>query len=128
MALPGVPIAVDDSREGLGLSAYLLTHMHTDHLKGLHDGWSAGKIYCTPVTRDLLLARFEISPSKVVALVVDQVHVLKVQDPDSCKDVYINVTVLDANHCPGSAMFLLQGIAPPHRPPRSCRTLKTREA
>ena len=109
VALPGLPVSVDDSRESLGLSTYLLTHMHTDHLKGLRDGWKGGTIYCTRITRELLLTRFDISPSRVVSLDVDDVgHVLKAQDPCTGGDIWFNLTVIDANHCPGSAMFLIK--------------------
>ena len=107
--LPCLPVSVDDFRESLGLSAHLLTHVHSSNLTGLRDGWKGGKIYCTKVTRELLLARFDIAPSRVMPLSLNIEHVLPARDPATGKEVLSNLTLIDANHCPGSAMFLFKG-------------------
>ena len=33
---------------------YFLTHMHTDHCKGLGTTWNLGTIYCSETTKILL--------------------------------------------------------------------------
>ena len=56
-------IVVDDfDLQNLHLNAYneaifFLTHAHVDHLRQLHANWMA-PIYCTDVTRALILHRF----------------------------------------------------------------------
>ena len=37
---------------------YFLTHMHSDHYKGLTSHWNAGPLYCSPLTRTLILNEF----------------------------------------------------------------------
>jgi hypothetical protein len=46
---------------------FFLTHFHADHVSGMCDGWEAGPVYCTGVTRALLLAKFRgLDPGIVV--------------------------------------------------------------
>lgn len=47
----------------------------------------------------------QINPELVVVLDVGSSHVLN----DESTGEYISVTLIDANHCPGSVMFLFQG-------------------
>ena len=55
-------IIVDDfsiaRREPNHTYTHILTHIHTDHLKGLSDGWDCGPIYCSRITKQLLLQRY----------------------------------------------------------------------
>ena len=44
-----------------------------------------------------------------VELEVGESKILRVNTPDDAAPVNITVTTLDANHCPGSAMFLFEG-------------------
>ena len=44
---------------------HFLTHIHTgkasimlDHLKGLNNSWNFGPIYCSQITKNLLLSKF----------------------------------------------------------------------
>ncbi|CAL6401664.1 unnamed protein product [Bathycoccus prasinos] len=73
---------------------YFLTHMHQDHLRGLREDTfendNNGRIYCTEITKILLVKRFPRLESKV-------------------KVLEFNVYCLDAGHCPGSAMFVFEG-------------------
>ena len=47
------PINVDDFSKGAAV--YFLSHAHEDHLKGLRDNWNEGPIYCTEITKQLIL-------------------------------------------------------------------------
>ena len=87
-----------------GISLFFLSHMHTDHLHGLHDGWCAGTLFCSPLSRCMLLERFRISNSRVVALDMDMLHHV---GEGTCMP--FTVRLIDANHCPGAVMFLIQG-------------------
>lgn len=77
---------------------YFLTHFHSDHTIGLTKGFSQGRIYCSPITANLLLHDFGVSPS-----VVQQLGLNERQQIDG-----VYVTPLDANHCPGACMFLFE--------------------
>lgn len=84
---------------------FFLTHMHTDHYKGLTPTWNRGSIYCSPETAVLLKDLYpEIS--RIIPLELDVTHwvVLNAHTNEG-----INVTLMDANHCIGSVMILFQG-------------------
>ena len=96
-----------------------------DHTSGLSAQWPY-PIHCTHITACLLRQKFKIKPELIVRisssstppsyypppfpqaeLEVGESRILHV---DTLKErVSISVSVLDANHCPGSAMFLFVG-------------------
>ena len=89
---------------------FFLSHCHTDHIKGLDSQEFKSllqstlvKIYCTQVTASLVMRRskLEYLSSSFIYLEKDESYTLHVT-PDET----INVTILDAYHCPGSVMFL----------------------
>ena len=105
---PGAkPILIDGFQyadENLS-ETYFLSHFHSDHYIGLKKSFSAGIIYCTEVTARLLLQQFKINPKYVCGLKMDQPIKL---------DCGVIVTLMDANHCPGSCIMLFQiGSTPP---------------
>ncbi|KEP63547.1 UNVERIFIED_CONTAM: hypothetical protein HHA_311730 [Hammondia hammondi] len=53
---------------------FLLSHLHTDHISGLHGRWQEGRIFCSPTTRRLLLLRFPSLASRVAALGLHRVY------------------------------------------------------
>lgn len=91
-------IAVDAFCYGAipGVSAYFLTHFHSDHYGGLGKKWSHGPIYCTPATANLCVLKLGVSEEFLRPVPIDSPF--KVEG--------INVRFLDANHCPGSAIIL----------------------
>ena len=85
-----------------------MTHIHTDHLKGLKDDWNLGRIYCSKVTRRLLIDRYPNLKVHTIGLELQEEHLIyldKTQNEES-----ITVTLFDSNHCPGSVMYLFKGI------------------
>ena len=95
---------------------YFLTHMHQDHLRGLREDTfeneSYARIYGTEITKILLVKRFPRLESKVKVLEFDSVEVVEVVSNEKNtkeEDLRFNVYCLDAGHCPGSAMFVLEG-------------------
>lgn len=59
--IPGTNIKVDDFRTA-GIQknefVFLLSHMHTDHLKGLSDTWDHGRIYTSETNARLVADKF----------------------------------------------------------------------
>ncbi|XGW29691.1 hypothetical protein V3C99_009050, partial [Haemonchus contortus] len=85
---------------------HFLTHAHTDHFVNLNKSWKT-PIYCSEVTAKLLpvmMGARAIPPRLLRPLKVGETHVI---EPN------LHVTVLDANHCVGSAMFLFEGASVP---------------
>ncbi|XP_067684128.1 dentin sialophosphoprotein-like [Haliotis asinina] len=104
--IPGTDIAVDFWKIRKGPTSnltFFLTHLHGDHIVGLTSSWSH-PIYCTEVTAHLLEKRHGLQPKYLRPLEVGECHMIT-----SGKMETICVTVIDANHCPGAAMFLFEG-------------------
>jgi DNA cross-link repair 1A protein len=101
--MPGFFIAVDAFRYGAvkGQNAYFLSHFHSDHYIGLTSTWSHGPIYCSKVTANLVRQQLRVDPKWVVGLDFET----KTEVPGT-QGVY--VTMISANHCPGSSLFLFE--------------------
>ncbi|KAF1911634.1 DNA cross-link repair protein pso2/snm1 [Ampelomyces quisqualis] len=101
--MPGFFIAVDAFRYGAvkGQNAYFLSHFHSDHYIGLTSTWSHGPIYCSKVTANLVRQQLRVDPKWVVDLEFE-----KKTDVPGTQGV--SVTMISANHCPGSSLFLFE--------------------
>ncbi|KAL6854783.1 hypothetical protein ACO1O0_005908 [Amphichorda felina] len=103
--------------------ACFLSHIHSDHLAGL-EGLRSPFVYCSAATREILL-RLERYPCRInyakgILEARQQTfkHLHKVLKPlplgaPTCLELQpghqIQVTLFDANHCPGAVMFLIEG-------------------
>lgn len=91
-----------------GTPICLLTHFHADHLAGLLNRLFTGIIYCSEITRKLL----EASPRyRKVLRFVQSVPLntkTRLELPSLIEEV-VYITILEAYHCMGSCMFLLEG-------------------
>lgn len=91
--IPGTPFAVDAFSYGqiAGITGYFLTHFHSDHYKGLSnklfDGTTGLRLYCTPVTGNLVRKELRIRGDVITSLEIGRIYVIK----------GIHVGVLDAN-------------------------------
>lgn len=101
--IPGFSICVDAFRYGAieGCNAYFLSHFHSDHYIGLTASWRHGPIYCSKVTGNLVRQQLKVDPKWVVDLEFEKT--IEVPDTGGAK-----VTLIEANHCPGSALFLFE--------------------
>ncbi|KAK3559452.1 hypothetical protein QTP86_013634, partial [Hemibagrus guttatus] len=79
-----------------GITAYFLTHFHSDHYEGLKKT-STFPIYCNKITGNLVKTKLHVDEQYIHILPMNEERVV-----DGVK-----VILLDANHCPGSAMLLL---------------------
>ncbi|KAG1818539.1 uncharacterized protein BJ212DRAFT_1479545 [Suillus subaureus] len=109
---------------------YLLTHSHTDHILGLSSKSFAARVVCSPDTKEMLL-RHEIYLERAKkdagevatrtfahlkveggALNRDLLHAVPLNTPtefELSSTETVTITLIDANHCPGAAMFLIEG-------------------
>ncbi|KPI44217.1 Protein artemis [Cyphellophora attinorum] len=104
-------------------AACFLSHVHSDHLLGL-ESLKMPFIFCSATTRRLLL-RMEKYPHRINfqkgILESRKQHwkhlkkllrALPLHTPTMIElspKLTINVTLIDANHCPGAVMFLIEG-------------------
>ncbi|TEA14653.1 Protein artemis [Colletotrichum sidae] len=102
--------------------ACFLSHVHSDHLAGL-DSLRSPFVYCSAATREILL-RLERYPCRInyakgilEARVQTYKHLKNLLKPmpldtpttlELAPGKHIQVTLFDANHCPGSVMFLIE--------------------
>jgi DNA cross-link repair 1A protein len=103
--MPGLYICVDAFRYGKveGQNAYFLSHFHSDHYIGLTSSWSHGPIYCSKVTANLVRQQLKVDPKWVVDLEFEK----RVEIPGT-QGVF--VTMIPANHCPGSSLYLFEKV------------------
>ncbi|KAI1428314.1 DRMBL-domain-containing protein [Xylaria sp. FL1777] len=101
--MPGFFICVDAFRYGAveGCNAYFLSHFHSDHYIGLTANWSHGPIYCSKVTGSLIKSQLRTASKYIKELEFEET--LEVPGTEG-----VTVTMLPANHCPGSSLFLFE--------------------
>ena len=101
--LPGMSICVDAFRYGAveGCMAYFLSHFHCDHYIGLTSTWCHGPIYCSRVTANLVKQQLRVDSKWVVPLEWEKETEVPLTGG-------VRVTMISANHCPGSSLFLFE--------------------
>lgn len=101
--MPGFSICVDAFRYGAveGCNAYFLSHFHSDHYIGLTASWRHGPIYCSKPTANLVRQQLRVDPKWLVDLEFEKKY-------DVPETNGVQVTLIEANHCPGSALFLFE--------------------
>lgn len=112
------------------VQAYLLSHVHSDHLHGLENrNFGGAFIYCSQATKSLLLvtqdrqSRIKFARGDSAMRIHKYSHLqnncsakqsLLRAVPLECPTLillgteHISITLFDANHCPGAVMFLVE--------------------
>jgi len=95
----GTNLSVDGFNWGdlPGVKYYLLSHYHLDHYMGLSKKWKH-PVICSSLTKRLLQTMLKV-PETIIKT-IDPGQTMKIGD---CV-----VTALDAHHCPGAIMFVIQ--------------------
>lgn len=104
-------------------AAYFLSHVHSDHLLGL-ESVKMPFVYCSATTRQMLL-KMEKYPHRInyakgilesrkqhyrhLRTVLRALPIQTATDLELGPKSTIRVTLIDANHCPGAVMFLIEG-------------------
>lgn len=103
--MPGFDICVDAFRYGKvkGQQAYFLSHFHSDHYIGMTSRWQHGPVYASKVSCNLMKQQLGVHPEWVRPLEFEK----RTELPE-VPGVY--VTMIPANHCPGSSIFLFEKI------------------
>ncbi|OAL35746.1 hypothetical protein AYO20_04896 [Fonsecaea nubica] len=104
-------------------AAYFLSHVHSDHLLGL-ESVKMPFVYCSATTKRILLNmekyphRINFAKGILEARKQHYRHLKTVLRPlpmntattlELGPKLIVRVTLLDANHCPGAVMFLIEG-------------------
>lgn len=84
---------------------YFLSHFHADHYQGLCKSWSQGQLYCLQITAALVMYKFKLERERITILDIGKKYYLKSN---------FRCTALDANHCPGAAIFLFEQLNDTH--------------
>lgn len=106
--IPHTPIAVDIwSRFSVtNCRLFFLSHAHSDHTVGLTSSWKNHKIYCSEITKNIVVHKLGVRSDLLVGLPVDIPITISMDEYGQEK---LTVTLIDANHCPGAVMFLFEG-------------------
>ena len=93
-----------DQFEGKRAGFFFLTHWHSDHTAGLTASWAKGPLFCSQLTKEILLrARPCIREDRIKVLVLGKKTWL-----GKGKKRTMSVTSYDANHIRGSIMLLFE--------------------
>ncbi|XP_011309602.1 protein artemis isoform X1 [Fopius arisanus] len=126
--LPGISMDRFEMNNRTSSTAFFLSHFHGDHTVGLDDSFfqhindKKQYIYCTPLTKTILVTKLRLSSkvewiNRIVDVAVCNPMVVSYRDPNvdrydkNCEencDSALTVTAVPAGHCPGSVMFMFE--------------------
>ncbi|KAF9590362.1 hypothetical protein IFM89_033888 [Coptis chinensis] len=91
--------------------AYFLTHLHSDHTKGLSSNWNKGPLFCSSITAKLFPSKFPDFKSSLLIKVLEigSHYSISLFSPSSGAEITVQVMAIDADHCPGAVMYLFRG-------------------
>lgn len=118
--LPGVGC---DQFLNKNLDQFFLSHCHADHMEGIEQLFNElmrsnsvkvnHRIFCSSITKSFLVKKFHLIPKKqrfICDLPHNEPRTIVVFDQAKSSMYKIRVTLIPANHCPGSVMFLFESL------------------
>jgi hypothetical protein len=81
-----------------GCTGFFLSHFHADHYGGLTKSFGDGQIYCSQATANLVVSKLRVAKTRLCPLPLGV----------ATEIAGVLVTLIDANHCPGSVVFLFE--------------------
>ncbi|KAH9607975.1 hypothetical protein KSS87_020687 [Heliosperma pusillum] len=97
--IPKTRFVIDGFRNSGDFShSYFLSHFHSDHYTGLTATWHHGIVFCSEITGNLVADVLGVSSDLIVKMPFNVTVII-----DDCE-----VTLIDANHCPGAVQFLFK--------------------
>jgi hypothetical protein len=98
--IPGTDFVVDGFKikNKADYKHWFLTHFHSDHYSGITKTWKNGTIYGSQVTCDLVKLKLGVDAKILKPLAFDTRYNIE----------GVGVTLMGANHCPGSAIILFE--------------------
>ncbi|KAL4462021.1 hypothetical protein ABPG74_000866 [Tetrahymena malaccensis] len=84
---------------------HFLTHFHQDHYEGLSPLWDYSPIYCSEISKNLILQKYP-KIQNIHALQLNTKYEFTLNNIESLK---VEVWFFDAHHIPGSVMILFKG-------------------
>jgi len=88
-----------------GTFIHFLSHFHADHYFGMSTCWNYGPVYCSEITKKLILTTFPKIPD-IRVLEMNKEHTIQLNESGTKT---VTVYLMDANHIPGAVMFLFRG-------------------
>lgn len=75
--IPGTGFLVDGFKYAdPSITAYFLSHAHSDHYGSLRETWSAGLIYCSQMTGKLIIHKLGVNPEFVACLPMNSPQII----------------------------------------------------
>eukprot|EP00257_Ricinus_communis_P020858 XP_015580202.1 DNA ligase 6 [Ricinus communis] len=96
--IPKTRFLIDAFRFSTAAAAYFLTHFHSDHYSGLSSNWSQGMIFCSQITANLVTRILNVPSQFVYPLPLNDTVIIDGSE----------ITLIDANHCPGAVQLLFK--------------------
>lgn len=90
-------------RDNEHLQYRFLTHAHADHTRLITSTWKNATIYCSHLTKSLLIEQYRIKNEFIVGLDLNKKYTFTMKNNKKFR-----VTLIDANHCPGAVMYLFE--------------------
>ncbi|KAI8801268.1 beta-lactamase-like protein [Cladochytrium replicatum] len=113
--IPLSSLVVDAFKTRSAQLTYFLSHFHADHYTGINHKWNYSKIFCSQITAALLEANLAVDPAYIAPLPMHSripIHRSPLSGTITIQPDEIppngHIVLLDANHCPGAAMLLVE--------------------